>query len=60
MTHFTNLTGPSEELFNVLDDLLAYLWNKAEDGTPVPHENITIRKARLLIKKYAANNEASQ
>jgi hypothetical protein len=58
MTHWTNLKGPGEELFNVLDDLLAYLWEKAKDGTPIPHENVTLIKARKAIKKYAANTEA--
>lgn len=57
MTHYTNLQGPSLELFNVLDDLLAYCWEKAKDGTPIPHENVTLRKARRAIQKYAANSE---
>lgn len=51
MTHYTNLKGPAQELFDVLDDLLAYVQHhENEKGLG---ETVTTAKARRLIEKYA-------
>lgn len=51
MTHYTDLKGPSKELWNILDDLLSYVDYSVI--TPTMSTSVTLAKARAIIKKYA-------